>query len=252
MTNAEQVVWPEGFFELSGDARLRTCATMGCGQHVSIRMERGGIGSDFCEPCARDIVSALHAMPPARGTPPAPAEQVMKAYGLRRTFDQWRTAPNDKPCPMCGGEPEGPDKCTGADLRVMGKAADELEALRTRLAEVEKARDAAETKRLAAWKDWRKLIDAILEPSPMCRDCADAFGTCPASGLPCDTTDKAIAIHNRKKARAETAEADAAKLRETLTEARRILVLQGIMLGLGDLEESPLVAQWDELLAGPS
>ena len=33
------------------------------------------------------------------------------------------TTPNDKPCSMCGGEPEGPDKCTGADLRVMHEAA---------------------------------------------------------------------------------------------------------------------------------
>lgn len=46
----------------------------------------------------------------------------------RRSPDYW-TAPNDKPCPMCGGEPEGPDKCTGADLRVMADAADRIEAL---------------------------------------------------------------------------------------------------------------------------
>lgn len=49
------VAWPSGFFPLSGDARLRECATEGCGQHVSIRIERDGVGSDHCEPCARKI-----------------------------------------------------------------------------------------------------------------------------------------------------------------------------------------------------
>jgi hypothetical protein len=56
---AEPVAWPSGFFAIGGDARLRDCATEGCGQHVSIRVERGGVGSDHCEPCARKIAAAL-------------------------------------------------------------------------------------------------------------------------------------------------------------------------------------------------
>lgn len=63
--------WPDGFFILSGDARLRECATEDCYQHVSIRIERGGVGSDHCEPCARRIAAALVPSPlPAQ---PAPA-----------------------------------------------------------------------------------------------------------------------------------------------------------------------------------
>lgn len=55
--DAEPVSWPAGFFELRGDARLRECDTDGCYQHCSIRMERGGVGSDYCEPCARKIAT---------------------------------------------------------------------------------------------------------------------------------------------------------------------------------------------------
>lgn len=46
-----------------------------------------------------------------------------------RIAEYW-TTPNDKPCKFCGGEPEGPDKCTGADTRIMTEAADEIERLR--------------------------------------------------------------------------------------------------------------------------
>lgn len=46
----------------------------------------------------------------------------------RRSPDYW-TAPNDKPCVVCGGEPEGPDKCTGADTRIMLEAAALIERL---------------------------------------------------------------------------------------------------------------------------
>jgi hypothetical protein len=53
------VDWPQGFFRLGGDARLRECATDGCFQLVSIRMERGGIGSDYCEPCAAQVAAMI-------------------------------------------------------------------------------------------------------------------------------------------------------------------------------------------------
>lgn len=47
----------------------------------------------------------------------------------KRSPEYW-TTPNDKPCKFCGGLPEGPDKCTGADMRIMLEAADEIERLR--------------------------------------------------------------------------------------------------------------------------
>jgi hypothetical protein len=50
----------------------------------------------------------------------------------RRSPDYW-TAPNDKPCAICGtlNDPDAPDKCRGADTRVMERAADEIERLET-------------------------------------------------------------------------------------------------------------------------
>ena len=63
---AEPVAWPSGFFVLGGDARLRDCATEGCGQHVSIRIERDGTGSEHCEPCARKIAATLAAPSPSQ------------------------------------------------------------------------------------------------------------------------------------------------------------------------------------------
>lgn len=49
----------------------------------------------------------------------------------RRSPDYW-TAPNDKPCTFCGGlnDPNAPDLCRGADTRVMGEAAREIDRLR--------------------------------------------------------------------------------------------------------------------------
>jgi tRNA(Ile2) C34 agmatinyltransferase TiaS len=43
--------------------------------------------------------------------------------------------PDDKPCPFCGQEntSEGPDKCRGADTRIFGEAANEIERLRADL-----------------------------------------------------------------------------------------------------------------------
>lgn len=46
----------------------------------------------------------------------------------KRSPEYW-TTPNDKPCKFCGGEPEGPDKCTGADMRILLEAADRISAL---------------------------------------------------------------------------------------------------------------------------
>ncbi|WP_320203740.1 hypothetical protein [Agrobacterium rosae] len=54
-----------------------------------------------------------------------------------RMSPEYYTTPNDKPCKFCGGEPEGPDKCTGADTRIMGEAAEEITRLRAALSEAE-------------------------------------------------------------------------------------------------------------------
>lgn len=55
------------------------------------------------------------------------AQLVVCPYD-RRSPDYW-TTPNDKPCKFCGGLPEGPDRCTGADLRIMLEAAAEITRL---------------------------------------------------------------------------------------------------------------------------
>lgn len=47
---------------------------------------------------------------------------------------EYYKTPSDNPCKFCGGEPEWPNKCTGADLRVMKEAADTIERLRAELA----------------------------------------------------------------------------------------------------------------------
>lgn len=57
---------------------------------------------------------------------------------------EYWTTPNDTPCKFCGGLPDGPDKCTGADTRIMGEAADEITRLRTALSEAEAALDERE------------------------------------------------------------------------------------------------------------
>ncbi len=46
----------------------------------------------------------------------------------RRSPDYY-TTDNESPCTVCGGLPDGPDKCRAADTRCMAEAADALEAL---------------------------------------------------------------------------------------------------------------------------
>lgn len=69
----------------------------------------------------QDIVERLRSNQPL---PICPYDQKSPEY--------W-TTPDDAPCKFCGGLPEGPDKCTGADTRIMGEAADEIEILRISL-----------------------------------------------------------------------------------------------------------------------
>jgi hypothetical protein len=68
----------------------------------------------------RDIVERLRSN---EQLPVCPFDRLSPHY--------W-TMPDDKPCPICGQEntSEGPDKCRGADTRVMKEAADEIERLR--------------------------------------------------------------------------------------------------------------------------
>lgn len=67
-----------------------------------------------------DIVERLRSSEPL---PVCPYDKLSPHY---------LTAPDDKPCPFCGQEntSEGPDKCRGADTRIMGEAANEIERLR--------------------------------------------------------------------------------------------------------------------------
>lgn len=67
-----------------------------------------------------DIVDRLRSSEPL---PACPFDKISPLY---------LTMPDDKPCPFCGQEntTEGPDKCRGADTRIMGEAANEIERLR--------------------------------------------------------------------------------------------------------------------------
>lgn len=45
------------WFDLSGDARLGSCATEGCGGQPTKRLEAGGVGSNYCSGCAAKITA---------------------------------------------------------------------------------------------------------------------------------------------------------------------------------------------------
>ena len=69
------------------------------------------------------------------------------------------TTPNDKPCKFCGGLPEGPDKCTGADLRIMSEAADAIAAKDREIAEtrqrtIEECAKVASSATYTAYMHW--------------------------------------------------------------------------------------------------
>ena len=61
------------------------------------------------------------------------SNQPLPICPFERMSPEYYTTPNDAPCKFCGGLPEGPDKCTGADTRIMGEAADEIMKLRQAL-----------------------------------------------------------------------------------------------------------------------
>jgi hypothetical protein len=61
------------------------------------------------------------------------SSEPLPACPFDRLSPHYLTMPDDKPCPFCGQEntTEGPDKCRGADTRIMGEAANEIERLRS-------------------------------------------------------------------------------------------------------------------------
>lgn len=77
------------------------------------------------------------------------ANQTLNVCPFDKLSPEYYATPNDKPCKFCGGEPEGPDKCTGADLRIMGEAADEITSLRTRISD--QGRELAEARDALIW-----------------------------------------------------------------------------------------------------
>lgn len=101
----QPVAWPGGFFKLGGDNRLRECASDGCHQHVSIRVERSGVGSDHCEPCARKIADLLTTppVPPTKG----PEDDLIAALEKRA---KWHKCSCPEPCDDYGVFPGG---CAG-------------------------------------------------------------------------------------------------------------------------------------------
>ena len=59
MTADRRAEWPRGLFPLTGDTLHMHCASKGCGQRVSMRLEVHGIGSVYCIPCAERIAAFM-------------------------------------------------------------------------------------------------------------------------------------------------------------------------------------------------
>lgn len=70
----DRAAWPNGFFPLTGETLHMRCATEGCGQRVSMRLEIHGIGSVYCIPCAKKIAEFMRE----------PSEVT-----VRRLRDEW-------------------------------------------------------------------------------------------------------------------------------------------------------------------
>jgi hypothetical protein len=70
-------------------------------------------------PTAEEVRELAERLKSSEPLPVCPFDRLSPAY--------W-TTPDDKPCPFCGQEntAEGPDKCRGADTRIMGQASTAL------------------------------------------------------------------------------------------------------------------------------
>lgn len=55
---ADRAAWPEGFFKIERSFADH-CASVGCHQIPSMRLDVGGVGSNYCEPCARKIAAII-------------------------------------------------------------------------------------------------------------------------------------------------------------------------------------------------
>lgn len=80
-----------------------------------------------------------------------------------RLSPHYLTMPDDKPCPICGQENtlDGPDKCRGADTRIMKEAANEIDRLRAGAGMAKYWRDQYDL--LSA--HMRKIRDVVNSPS---------------------------------------------------------------------------------------
>ena len=85
--------WPDGFYKIERSI-MDCCATEGCGQVPSMRLEIGGTASVYCEPCARKI-AAIQARKIAVDAdltiPPAALEAVAQhLWALSHPRLPWR------------------------------------------------------------------------------------------------------------------------------------------------------------------
>lgn len=83
------------------------------------------------------------------------SSELLPACPYDQLSPHYRTAPDDKPCYVCGGlnDPDAPDLCRGADTRIMGEAAAEIERLREALAPFAAFAEKAEAFVIARAKD---------------------------------------------------------------------------------------------------
>lgn len=97
------------WFELRGDARLGRCATDGCGGQPTLRLEAGGVGSNYCSGCAFKIKQLVHKLEPADNslggmvdpsvTRPRPAETVSdeRLRELAQGYETWGKTNSSRP-----------------------------------------------------------------------------------------------------------------------------------------------------------
>jgi hypothetical protein len=106
-----------------------------------------------------------------------------------------------------------------------GRARDRMSALCTptailalldALASERTAREKAEAACKRAAGNWHKIVDAVIEPGPMCRDCADFDGTCQGGEAPCDPTEHVIWKFKRIEAALAASQEEVKRLREAL------------------------------------
>jgi hypothetical protein len=121
-----------------------------------------------------DIVERLRSSEPL---PACPFDRISPHY---------LTMPADKPCPFCGQEntPDGPDKCRGADTRIMGEAANEIEDLRLTVSGLN--------------KDWNALRAVLVQFVAAC-DTAPPTSLMAELGIACTAAKAALALSSGER-----------------------------------------------------